>query len=30
VHSKEDVQRLVEGHLVGGEVVADLLIKART
>jgi (2Fe-2S) ferredoxin len=30
VRSHEDVQRLVEGHLVGGEVVADLLIKAQT
>ena len=30
VHSKADVQRLVDGHLVGGEVVEDLLIKAHT
>jgi (2Fe-2S) ferredoxin len=29
VHSDEDVQRLVEQHLLGGEVVDDLLIKAR-
>lgn len=29
VHSDEDVQRLVEKHLLGGEVVEDLLIKAR-
>ena len=30
VRNDEEVQRLVEGHLVGGEMVADLLIKART
>ncbi|MFJ5238129.1 (2Fe-2S) ferredoxin domain-containing protein [Pseudomonas neuropathica] len=30
VHSDEQVQRLVEGHLVGGEIVTDLLIKAQT
>ncbi|MFJ4246625.1 ferredoxin [Pseudomonas sp. DTU12.3] len=29
VHNKDDVQRLVVGHLVGGEVVEDLLIKAH-
>jgi (2Fe-2S) ferredoxin len=29
VHSDEDVQRLVEQHLLGGEVVDDLLIKVR-
>jgi (2Fe-2S) ferredoxin len=29
VHSKADVQRLVEVHLVGGEVVEDLLIRAQ-
>jgi (2Fe-2S) ferredoxin len=30
VRNDEEVQRFVEGHLVGGEMVADLLIKART
>ncbi|QJI28538.1 (2Fe-2S) ferredoxin domain-containing protein [Pseudomonas sp. ADAK18] len=30
VRTKADVQRLVEVHLVGGEVVDDLLIKARS
>ena len=30
VHSDADVQRLVEVHLVGGEVVEDLLIKERS
>jgi (2Fe-2S) ferredoxin len=29
VHSDEHVQRLVEQHLLGGEVVDDLLIKVR-
>ena len=29
-HSDADVQRLVEVHLVGGEVVEDLLIKERS
>jgi len=29
VHSNAEVQRLVEVHLVGGEVVEDLLIKER-
>lgn len=29
VRNHEDAQRLVEGHLLGGEIVADLLIKAR-
>ena len=30
VHSDADVQRLVEVHLVGGELVEDLLIKERS